>query len=711
MSRRLTLAVAAVMATMLAALPAAYAGTTWTTYHGDNARSGVDSTEPSLNPIVAEWSNRLDGRSEYGQPVVAGGRVFVATEGDDVYALDEHSGKVLWSANIGTPLSNVSANAGCGDIDPLGITSTPVIDTATNTLFVAGEVSTGGGLPVHHILAGFNLSTGHRTVTEAADPTGGGDSLQNLQQRSALALANGRVYIAYGGLYGDCGHYHGWVVGLDETNSRPMVEFDVTPNSSGGAIWSGGAGPSVDSSGNVYVVTGNPNSGSYENPPYADSVVKLSPTLQPLAYFHDPLANARGDQDLGTGDALLLPNGEVFTAGKTDVGYLLRQSDLGLIHSIPNLCGSDPDGGSTYDAATNSIYVPCSNGGTQQVDLGTDKAGWDHGSANGSPILVDGHLWAVRWNSGLVQEMDPASGTVQQQLDGASVPNFATPSTADGLMFIGTSAGVEAYGAPTCQSPPPPKPTTLTSGYRLVAADGGIFSYGGAQYFGSLGCLRLNQPIVGAARTSDDKGYWLVAADGGIFTFGDAHFYGSTGALHLNAPVVGMAPTPDGRGYWLVARDGGIFTFGDARFHGSMGGKPLNAPIVSIASDPSSSGYWMFAADGGVFTFGGARYFGSAGALHLVRPIVGATGAPGGRGYWMVAGDGGLFDYGPGARFHGSMGGRHLNKPIVAMAADTATGGYWETATDGGVFTFDAPFYGSTGAVALNQPIVAMTGT
>ena len=711
MSRRLTLAALAMVATISAAMPAAVAGTTWTTYHGDNTRSGVDSTEPSLNPIVAQWSNRLDGQAEYGQPVVAGGRVFVATEGDNVYALDEHSGSVLWSANVGTPLSNVGANAGCGDIDPLGITSTPVIDTATNTLFVVAEVSTNGGLPVHHIMVGFNLTTGHRTVSVSADPTGGGDSLQNLQQRAGLAVANGRVYIAYGGLYGDCGHYHGWVVGLDETNSRPMVEFDVTPNSVGGAIWSGGAGPSVDASGNVYVVSGNPTSGSYENPPYADSVIKLSPTLQPLAYFHDPQANPRGDEDLGTGDALLLPDGDVFTVGKSNVGYLLRQSDLGLVHSIPNVCGSDPDGGYAYDAATNSVYVPCSSGGIRQVNLNSDTTGWQQGAVNGPPILVDGHLWAVHWDSGLLAELDPATGAVQQQFSGAGVPHFATPSAAAGSLFVGTNAGVEAYGAPTCQSPPAPKPTTLTSGYRLIATDGGVFSYGSAQYYGSLGCLPLNQPIVGAARTSDDKGYWMVAADGGIFTFGDAHFYGSTGGLHLNAPVVGMAPTPDGRGYWLVARDGGIFAFGDARFHGSMGGKPLNAPIVSISADPSTGGYWMFGADGGVFTFGGAHFFGSAGSLHLVRPIVGATGAADGQGYWMVAGDGGLFNYGPGAHFHGSMGGHHLNKPIVAMAVDTATGGYWETASDGGVFNFDAPFYGSTGGTNLNRPIVAMTGT
>ena len=73
------------------------------------------------------------------------------------------------------------------------------------------------------------------------------------------------------------------------------------------------------------------------------------------------------------------------------------------------------------------------------------------------------------------------------------------------------------------------------------------------------------------AATPDGGGYWMVAADGGIFAFGDAPFYGSTGSIHLNQPIVGMAPTPDGGGYWMVAADGGIFTFGDAPFYGSLG--------------------------------------------------------------------------------------------------------------------------------------------
>ena len=86
--------------------------------------------------------------------------------------------------------------------------------------------------------------------------------------------------------------------------------------------------------------------------------------------------------------------------------------------------------------------------------------------------------------------------------------------------------------------------------------------------------LHLNQPIVGMAATPDGNGYWLVAADGGVFSFGAAGFHGSTGAIHLNQPIVGMAATPDGNGYWLVAADGGVFSFGDAGFHGSTGGHP-----------------------------------------------------------------------------------------------------------------------------------------
>ncbi len=165
-------------------------------------------------------------------------------------------------------------------------------------------------------------------------------------------------------------------------------------------------------------------------------------------------------------------------------------------------------------------------------------------------------------------------------------------------------------------------------GYWLVAADGGIFSYGDAAFAGSLGGSKLNKPIVGMASTPDGKGYWLVAADGGIFSYGDAAFAGSLGGSKLNKPIVGMASTPDGKGYWLVAADGGIFSYGDAAFAGSLGGSKLNMPIVGMASTPDGKGYWLVAADGGIFSYGDAAFAGSLGGSPLNKPIVGMASTP-----------------------------------------------------------------------------------
>jgi len=127
-------------------------------------------------------------------------------------------------------------------------------------------------------------------------------------------------------------------------------------------------------------------------------------------------------------------------------------------------------------------------------------------------------------------------------------------------------------------------PSGPTAGYHLVAADGGMFDFGNAQFSGSMGGKPLNKPVVGMAAVPGGGGYWEVASDGGIFSFGDAQFYGSMGGKPLNAPIVGMAAVPGGGGYWEVASDGGIFSFGDAQFYGSMGGTPLNKPVVGMAA-------------------------------------------------------------------------------------------------------------------------------
>src|SRR5205814_1548458 len=117
-------------------------------------------------------------------------------------------------------------------------------------------------------------------------------------------------------------------------------------------------------------------------------------------------------------------------------------------------------------------------------------------------------------------------------------------------------------------------------------------------------------------------GYWLAGADGGVYGFGDARFYGSVAELNPGHPVVGMAATPSGNGYWLVASDGGIFAFGDAAFSGSTASMTLSHPIVGMAATAGGSGYWLVASDGAVFSFGDAAFFGSAADMTLSQPVV-----------------------------------------------------------------------------------------
>jgi hypothetical protein len=353
---------------------------------------------------------------------------------------------VLWSASLGSPLTDVQSAAGCGNIDPLGITSTPVIDTASGTVYVVGEVASAG--TVHHQLEGLRIATGAVTLSENVDPPlPSGESPVNLLQRASLALANGRVYVSYGGNYGDCGSYHGWVVGVEQSGAANKISFEVASDGEGGAIWQSGGAPAVDASGNLYVTTGNANPDPPEGGPdpkkYTESVVKLSPDLKPLASFKDQVAG--GDEDLSTSNPVLLPNGTLFATGKTQIGFVLTQSDLSQKAAIKGVCTSDPDGGPAYDAATNRLFVPCRQGGIQVIDLTTNKAGAVLSGANSSPILIGTSVWAAQYRDGKLTEYDAPSGKTLQSLDvGSQVPNFTSPSYGLGLLLVGTTSGVTA---------------------------------------------------------------------------------------------------------------------------------------------------------------------------------------------------------------------------------------------------------------------------
>ena len=421
--------------------------TTWPGYHATQSRSGAVSAGASLDSATKAWTADLGG-AVFGQPVVAGGRIIAATENNRVVALDPSNGTVLWSVTLGTPLTSVDSKAGCGNIDPLGITSTPVIDTTAGIVYVVGEISDGGST-VHHQLEGINIASGSVVFTKNVDPKlPSGEHAVNLLQRAGLALSKGRVYVSYGGNSGDCGHYHGWVVGVDVKGHAATATFEVASNGEGGAIWEAGGAPAANSLGDIYVTTGNANpdppQGGPDTKRYTESVVRLSSTLHVLASFKD--TSAGGDADLGTGNPVLLPHGKVFATGKTDIAFILTQSHLAKVSAIHNLCGSDPDGGPAYYAATNTMFVPCRSGGIQEVNLTKLKLGPKLNGANGAPILIGATVWAAQYPEGTITEFSATTGAKMQTLDvGTSVPHFATPSTAFGLLLIGTDSGVTAF--------------------------------------------------------------------------------------------------------------------------------------------------------------------------------------------------------------------------------------------------------------------------
>ena len=263
-----------------------------------------------------------------------------------------------------------------------------------------------------------------------------------------------------------------------------------------------------------------------------------------------------------------------------------------------------------------------------------------------------------------------------------------------------------AATSPTCAQSPNQAP-----GYWQVAADGGVFTFGSAGFYGSTGSIRLNKPVVGMAVTPDRHGYWLVASDGGVFAFGDAGFYGSTGSMVLNKPIVGMIPTLDGHGYWLIASDGGVFAFGDAPFYGSAGGDNLAYPVTAAAPGFLGGGYWMVDSNGQVFTYGDAHFEGQPPYAPGGYRVTGMAATRSSNGYWLASANGNVATYGN-AAYYGSEVGTALNAPVVGMAATVDGNGYWLQGADGGIFTFgDAPFLGSMGGVRLNAPMVGIAGT
>jgi outer membrane protein assembly factor BamB len=403
----------------------------WPTYHGNFARTGVSTSMPALRRLRVVTRVQLDG-AVYASPVVGGGRTFVATENDSVYAFDALNRR-LWRVHLGPP--SPASERSCGNIDPLGITGTPVY--TDGTLFVAAEY----GGPVRHELVAISAVTGGIRWRKSLDLPGVDATV--MQQRGALAVASGRVWVAFGGLDGDCGAYKGRVLGVREDGDGTPVSFTV-PTTARGGIWTP-PGPVVDpTSGLIYVSVGNGAAGPKDPYDHSDSVLALDQAASMVDSF-SPTTWAEdndADQDLGSqGPAIVGP--WVFVAGKSGTGYVLERGHLGGIGgqvSSARVCRSY--GGAAVDGDV--VYVPCSDGvRAAQIDsTGQLRVIWHAAdSIAGSPVVGGGRVWSLDQQGGVLHALDPSSGSSVAEIDVGMTSRFATPAISGADLFVPTLTG------------------------------------------------------------------------------------------------------------------------------------------------------------------------------------------------------------------------------------------------------------------------------
>jgi hypothetical protein len=449
---------------------------------------------------------------------------FVATENDSVYAFDADATSAvapLWKVSLlpGGATAVSSSVSGCGDLTPeIGITGTPVIDTSTGTLFVVSYDDEGGNL-VYRLHA-LNVLTGAdkwpAIVLSASVPgTGVGSSGGNVpfnpgtnRERPALLLENGKIYIGFSS-FCDIGAYHGWILAYSYSTTAFTLAnaYADTPNGSDGGLWTGSGGAVAgDPSGNVYYISGN---GTFDantgGPDLGDSFVKLSSSLAREDYFtpFNQQCLSNGDQDLGSGGLLMIPSANVvMSAGKEGRPYVVSTTNMGGFTAQPGGLNCGSVGSTTIDkvqqelppGTVGSLFsTPAfwnGPGGAQdvywtQVNGPTREFSWNGSqlstsptstsSANGGDPVVSsngttagtaivwnqdygGELHAYDptnlahefWNSGMNSSRDGLPGEVK----------FATPTVANGEVFVGLSSGLAIFGL-LGTGPPPPPPSNL----------------------------------------------------------------------------------------------------------------------------------------------------------------------------------------------------------------------------------------------------------
>ncbi len=444
---------------------------------------------PAATTPATSFHAKLDGwvnvQPLYWRPHGARhGRIFVATEKNEVAALDARTGQALWRRRLGPPGTRHDL---CGNIDPVGVSSTPVLDPERHALYLDAVV--GAGHQQKHELFGLSLHDGHVLPGFPVEIGSGvralGGSFDDLveQNRTALALLKGRIFVAFGGYSGDCGPYHGIVVGIDQ--SRPRVTAFWSTRAVKGGIWNPGG--IVSDGKSLYVATGNTENAQGWGG--GEAVLRLSPDLKPLDYFVPDNWRALDTDDLDLGgvnptliDAPKGPTPKLLLAlGKNGVAYLLDRRHLGGISQAlaTHPVSADPIRSSTakFRVGHDTMVVMNAHG------LGCDGADGVvalrvHAAKGAAPVLqtawcrrIDGRgapvvtqnekgRQQVVWIFGAegderLRAFDGVSGAALYVSDPtpAPVPHFSTPLIAEHRLYLPAKDTVLAFNLVNTAAP------------------------------------------------------------------------------------------------------------------------------------------------------------------------------------------------------------------------------------------------------------------
>jgi outer membrane protein assembly factor BamB len=375
----------------------------------------------------------------YGEPLVLGTTLVVATERNYVYGLAARTGSVRWRVHLGEPQPLAGLRG--GNIAPLGIPGTPAYDQATG--WVLGAAETTGG---HHTLWALDARTGARRWHRSLDVLPSRNRLAE-QQRPALLVTSDRVLTAFGGLAGDCDNYVGYVTSVPTTGQGRTFHYAV-PTAREAGIWAT-PGPVRGPRGTVYVATGNGAEldGRWDR---SDSVTELTAKrLRPVSIFSPRTwrdDNAR-DLDLGSSAPVVVPAASrVVIAGKRGTVYLLRLRLGGIGSALATLDGCAAFGGAAVVGRT--VLMPCKGQrAIRALRVGDRGLRWRwtaHGLYS-SPVVAGNRVYVADEDSGDLVVLRLRDGRVVQRLGAGPMPHFPSQVVAGDWVFVPTLDGVTAF--------------------------------------------------------------------------------------------------------------------------------------------------------------------------------------------------------------------------------------------------------------------------